>query len=85
MTFGKWWDLLARYRYGITIDIANKIISYINRTINTDDPYKDFWIHLRSDVKDWSGFNVYGMDPGNDNSIGILADTIMDFSPRQIA
>lgn len=85
MTFGKWWELLYRYRYGITIDIANKIVSYINRTINTDDPYKDFWIHLRSDVKDWSGYNVYGMDPGVDNSIGILTDTIMDFSPRQIA
>ncbi len=31
MTFGKWWDLLYRYRYGITLDIAYKIINYIKK------------------------------------------------------
>ena len=85
MTFGKWWELLYRYRFGITIDIANKIISYINRSVNQEDPYRDFWIKLRQDVKDWSVFNGYGMDPGVDNSIGILTDTIMDFNPRHVA
>ena len=25
MTFGKWWELLSKFRYGITYDIANKI------------------------------------------------------------
>lgn len=85
MTFGKWWDLLYRYRYGISIDIANKIISYINKTINREDPYMDFWIQLRKDVKDWSGLNEYGMDPGVDNSIGIIPDTLMDLNLRQVA
>ena len=30
-TFGKWWELLSIYRYGITYNIANKVISYINK------------------------------------------------------
>lgn len=31
MTFGKWWELLSRYRYGITYDIANKVIKYLQK------------------------------------------------------
>lgn len=31
MTFGKWWELLYRYRYGITLDIAYKILKYIKK------------------------------------------------------
>jgi hypothetical protein len=34
MTFGKWWELLSKYRYGITYDIANKINKYINKYQN---------------------------------------------------
>ena len=34
MTFGKWWELLAKYRYGITYDIANKIVGYISKYQN---------------------------------------------------
>jgi hypothetical protein len=86
MTFGKWWELLYRYRYGITIDIANKVISYINKTVNRADPYSDFWIQLRKDVKDWSIFNNgYNTDISKDNSIGIIPDTIMGVNLRQIA
>lgn len=31
MTFGKWWELLAKYKYGITYEIANKVIKYLNK------------------------------------------------------
>lgn len=34
MTFGKWWELLNKYKYGITYDIANKLIKYINKYQN---------------------------------------------------
>lgn len=34
MTFGKWWELLAKYKFGITFDIANKINNYINKFRN---------------------------------------------------
>ena len=30
MTFGQWWDLLLKYRYGITLDIAYKVVKYID-------------------------------------------------------
>ena len=35
MTFGKWWDLLLKYRYGITLDIAYKVIRYITNVTKT--------------------------------------------------
>ena len=31
MTFGKWWELLSIYKYGITYDLANKIIKYLEK------------------------------------------------------
>jgi hypothetical protein len=31
MTFGKWWELLYKYRYGITLDIAYKVLKYIKK------------------------------------------------------
>lgn len=31
MTFGRWWELLAKYKYGITYDIAKKVNTYIDR------------------------------------------------------
>lgn len=34
MTFGKWWELLERYRFGITYEIANKLIRYISKYQN---------------------------------------------------
>ena len=34
MTFGRWWELLDKYKYGITYDIANKLIRYINKYRN---------------------------------------------------
>lgn len=34
MTFGAWWELLGYYRYGITFEIANKVINYIKKYQN---------------------------------------------------
>lgn len=34
MTFGKWWELIAKYRYGITYEIAQKLIRYITKYQN---------------------------------------------------
>ena len=33
-TFGAWWLLLKEYRFGITFDIANKILKYLNKYQN---------------------------------------------------
>ena len=34
MTFGKWWELIERYPYGITYEIAQKLIRYITKYQN---------------------------------------------------
>ena len=34
MTFGKWWELLEKYKYGITYEIAQKLIRYITKYQN---------------------------------------------------
>lgn len=31
MTFGRWWELLDKYKYGITYEIAQKLIRYSNK------------------------------------------------------
>lgn len=59
MTFGKWWDLLIKYRYGITLDIAYKVIKYIqncqrNNELNSVDFFK-----LSDDIKNWGEYNEY--------------------------
>mgnify|MGYP003305761508 CR=1 FL=1 len=33
-TFGKWWELLNKYKYGITYDIAAKLTRYIDKYRN---------------------------------------------------
>ena len=59
MTFGKWWDLLIKYRYGITLDIAYKVVKYIqncqrNNELNTIEFFK-----LSDDIKNWGEYNEY--------------------------
>lgn len=34
MTFGRWWELIERYPYGITYEIAQKLIRYITKYQN---------------------------------------------------
>ena len=59
MTFGRWWELLSLYRYGITYEIANKVISYINKynkqlptTIN---------ILQNEEILSYAYYNEYGV------------------------
>ncbi len=57
MTYGKWWVLLYKYRFGITIDIAKKILQYISRY------YKDYApmsVKVRSDILSFAQYNEYG-------------------------
>lgn len=59
MTFGQWWNLLYKYRYGITLDIAYKTINYIkncqrNNELNTLEFYK-----LQNTIQSWGDYNEY--------------------------
>lgn len=58
MTFGRWWELLYFYRYGITFDLANKIISYINKYQNNTAISVN--IELQEQILSFAYFNEYG-------------------------
>ena len=58
MTFGRWWELLSDYKYGITFEIASKVIKYIKK-------YQDQFplsINLpqRDEILSFAHFNEYG-------------------------
>lgn len=59
MTFGNFAQFLFDYRYGITEDIAMKLLSYIKKiekeTQTTDNDY----LALREHIKEWSEYNEY--------------------------
>lgn len=63
MTFGKWWELLEIYKYGITYEIANKVNRYINKyrnqlpvTIN---------IQMQEQILNFAYYNQFGMKLNN--------------------
>lgn len=60
MTFGKWWELLAKYRYGITFDIANKVNKYIAKFQNQISPTVQ--IMPQEQILSFAYFNEYGVD-----------------------
>ena len=59
MTFGKWWELLSRYKYGITYEIASKIVKYLQKYQDQLPSTVD--IRLQDEIMQWSQYNEYGM------------------------
>lgn len=72
MCFGYWVELLQRYSRGITPRIAQKVINYIDRSINDSDNLNSAAINdllgLRDSMEGWSRFNEYG----DNRRIGII-------------
>ena len=58
MTFGKWWELLSIYKYGITYEIASKIINYLNKYQNNIPT--SIQIPQQEEILSYSYFNEYG-------------------------
>ena len=58
MTFGKWWELLSNYRYGITYDIANKINRYIEKYQN--EMPTTIQIIPQEQILNFAYYNEYG-------------------------
>lgn len=57
--WGKWWELLDRYKFGITRDIAYKLMMYLNNAIDDmklkrKHEMASRLLSLRDNVKDWS-------------------------------
>lgn len=57
MVFGCWWNLISNYSRGITIDIAKKIIYYIQKYYNNTDPMV---VKMRDDIISFANYNEYG-------------------------
>lgn len=59
MCFGDWKSFIKEYSDGITIDIANKIIKYINRSVEVGKSTDADLLKLRDELIDWSKYNEY--------------------------
>lgn len=59
MTFGKWWNLVYKYRYGVTLDIAYKIVNYIKRY--TDRIPISIDVTQQEQILSFAYYNEYGM------------------------
>lgn len=68
MTFGKWWELLARYKYGITYDIANKLIRYITKFQNQIPISIN--ILQQEQILSFANYNEYGVPLDNNLLVG---------------
>lgn len=58
MCFGNWIEFLNDYPYGITKDIAAKIISYLEKADKIKDTDDASYLNLRQQILDWS--QTYG-------------------------
>lgn len=58
-TFGKWWELIAKYRFGITYDIAEKLIKYITKFQNNIPT--NIIIPKQEEILSFAYYNQYGM------------------------
>lgn len=71
MTFGKWWELLLKYRYGITLDIAYKVIRYINSCNNNNELTQLEFYNLRNSILSWGEYN----ETCNNCPVGVFDDS----------
>ena len=60
MTFGKWWELLSKYRYGITLDIAYKVVNYIRLCQKNNELTDSQFYQFSNEIRQWGEYNSYG-------------------------
>lgn len=58
-TFGRWWELLDRYKYGITLSIATKVINYVKKC-NSDNPVTNIIFEQQEQILNFAWANEYG-------------------------
>lgn len=56
MCFGKWPDLIEKYKMGLTQDVAFKLLRYIKQAVNTDGTTTGDLLVIRDKIKEWSGY-----------------------------
>ena len=60
MGFGKWWEFLEKYRYGITREIANKIYFQLKQELYNNDKRDEKILNMlkvRDNIIQWSDYN----------------------------
>ena len=57
MCFGDWYSFLEKYKYGITQDIAFKILFYLKKSLETSTSCDNNLLALRDNIKDWGEMN----------------------------
>ena len=72
-TFGKWWELLTNYKYGITFDIAYKVINYLKKYQNQMPVSIN--LEQQEEILSWAGYNTYGESMQNLPAIYTVGDT----------
>lgn len=54
MCFGNWPALIEKYKYGLTQDVAFKLLHYLKKAIETDESNDNSLLDLRDKIKEWS-------------------------------
>lgn len=66
-TFGKWWELLSKYKYGITFNIAKKVLEYLKKAKN--DLPTNINLPQQEEILYFAWANEYGENFDNLGSI----------------
>ena len=88
MTFGKWWDLLIKYRYGITMDIAYKVVKYIKLCQQNNDVDTKQFTGLSNNIESWGNYNEFNgnniyHDPNSNNGYWATNNTSYQYPGYQ--
>lgn len=56
MCFGKWPILIEKYKFGLTQDVAFKLLYYLKKAIEVDGTTDSGLLELRDKIKEWSDY-----------------------------
>lgn len=57
LIFGTWWELLSIYRYGITPDIASKVVYYCKKCQEVTHTNDNGLLQIANNVQEWGTYN----------------------------
>lgn len=56
MVFGKWPTFIEKYKYGLTQDVAFKLLYYVKKAIEMGETNDGGLLDLRDKIKEWSDY-----------------------------
>lgn len=70
MCIGKWWELLEKYKYGVTFEIANKVKRYISKYRNQLSISID--VRHQEQILDFAYYNQFGVKVNDINGYNLI-------------